>query len=375
MQENDGCTYLIVMQGAEQAAPRFLPKLPPNARFVHHANECFDIGTVGWVLNTHLSEAQLQQYDYFIWLNPSVRGPFMPAYLRGSMHWTEPLLSKLRDDVKLVGPTISCEHATIGPAVNKAHVQTYVVATDREGMAVLRRSGTVFNCWGSLDEVIQHSEVGTSQVIFAAGWSIDSLMLRYQVSGGAGAAWALAVKPLLRIMLCRHLPLEVPAAHLASERCLPTPACRVWTGGIPYCRPHATAARTLSGTEATMALQLTRWRPCGPRQAQPPQETLPSLPSREQGGGRGVPLILLHVHKPRLINAEPWLPAVRCTTAPQVKSPFRQAGWQATVAAVKYSEWARQSDAVMRRIAAGLPLNQDQLASLAQHPSSQPTAA
>ncbi len=192
MQENDGCTYLIVMQGAEQAAPRFLPKLPPNARFVHHANECFDIGTVGWVLNTHLSEAQLQQYDYFIWMNPSVRGPFMPAYLRGSMHWTEPLLSKLRGDVKLVGPTISCEHATIGPAVNKAHVQTYVVATDREGMAVLRRSGTVFNCWGSLDEVIQHSEVGTSQVIFAAGWSIDSLMLRYQVSGGAGAAWALA---------------------------------------------------------------------------------------------------------------------------------------------------------------------------------------
>lgn len=105
------------------------------------------------------------------------------------------------------------------------------------------------------------------------------------------------------------------------------------------------------------------------------QETLPSLPSREQGGGRGVPLILLHVHKPRLINAEPWLPAVCCPTAPQVKSPFRQAGWPATVAAVKYSEWARQSDAVKRRIAAGLPLNHDQLASLAQHPSTQPTAS
>ncbi|PRW45134.1 hypothetical protein C2E21_6191 [Chlorella sorokiniana] len=161
----------------------------------------------------------------------------MPAYLRGSMHWTEPLLSKLRGPVKLVGPTISCEHATVGPAVNKAHVQSYVAATDREGLAVLRRAGSVFSCWGSLEEVILHGEVGASQAIFAAGWSIDSLMLRYQV-----------------------------------------------------------------------------------------------------------------------------------------KSPFRLAGWPTAVAAVKYAEWVRQSDAVKRRIAEGFPLSQEQLVSLSHHPSAQPFA-
>jgi hypothetical protein len=33
-----------------------LPKLPRNARYVHHANECLDIGTIGWVLDKHVPD-------------------------------------------------------------------------------------------------------------------------------------------------------------------------------------------------------------------------------------------------------------------------------------------------------------------------------
>ena len=158
-----------------------LPPLPPNARYLPHPNECYDIGTVGWVLDTQFTQDQLEQFEYFIWLNPSVRGPFMPAYLRGSMHWTEPLLSKLRGPVKLVGPTISCERLGNFPNQHNVHVQSYVVATDQDGLAVLRRTGTVFRCWKEMADVVLHGEVGASQAILAAGWSIDSLMLRYQV--------------------------------------------------------------------------------------------------------------------------------------------------------------------------------------------------
>lgn len=28
-----------------------LPRLPPNARYLHHANECYDWGSFGWVLD------------------------------------------------------------------------------------------------------------------------------------------------------------------------------------------------------------------------------------------------------------------------------------------------------------------------------------
>ena len=48
------------------------------------------------------------QYRYFVWLNSSVRGPFLPAYLRGKMHWTAAFTSRITDSVKLVGSTINC---------------------------------------------------------------------------------------------------------------------------------------------------------------------------------------------------------------------------------------------------------------------------
>ena len=57
-----------------------LPKLPPNARYAFHENNCFDWGTFGWAIQTqHL---ELSRYKFFVFLNSSVRGPFLPTYLR-----------------------------------------------------------------------------------------------------------------------------------------------------------------------------------------------------------------------------------------------------------------------------------------------------
>jgi hypothetical protein len=39
---------------------------------------CFDWGTVGWLLRT--KQVDTQRYKYFVFLNSSVRGPFLPAY-------------------------------------------------------------------------------------------------------------------------------------------------------------------------------------------------------------------------------------------------------------------------------------------------------
>ena len=41
-----------------------------------------------------------RKYTYLIWLNSSVRGPFLPTYAR--MHWTEAFTGKLSNVVKLV---------------------------------------------------------------------------------------------------------------------------------------------------------------------------------------------------------------------------------------------------------------------------------
>lgn len=172
----------MLQQDEGLTLPDPLPALPRNARYLSHANECFDIGTVGWVLQRHVPDRR--RYRFFIWMNSSVRGPFLPAYLAGKLHWTEPLLSKLTDSIKLVGPTINCGRAyDLPPTV---HVQSYVSATDAAGLEVLLATGTVFKCWGHIHDTIISSEIGASSAILAAGYGIDSLMLRYQVGGSEG---------------------------------------------------------------------------------------------------------------------------------------------------------------------------------------------
>ena len=186
-QAGDGCDDIIVLQEGAGTRPLDpLPLLPPNARYLRHPNSCLDFGTVGWVLDHHVPNAAA--YQFFLWANPSVRGPLLPAYLRGRMHWTEPFLSKLSPAVKLVGCTINCGGTEDRPY--STHVQSYVAATDATGLAVLRRTGTVFRCWNDYRKTVLASEMGASEAIFAAGYTIDSLMLRYQVGRRRGASGA-----------------------------------------------------------------------------------------------------------------------------------------------------------------------------------------
>lgn len=105
--------------------PDLTGKLPSNARVERHANGCYDWGTIGWLLDTkkvrgsaaacmrnesplsllthrrvfrskacmhagkclgryrHRSlalQVDTSKYNYFIFMNSSVRGPFIPTY-------------------------------------------------------------------------------------------------------------------------------------------------------------------------------------------------------------------------------------------------------------------------------------------------------
>jgi len=60
--------------------PIELPEAPPNVRFEFHPNGCYDWGTIGWLLQNR--PVNLWKYKYYIFLNSSVRGPFIPAYAK-----------------------------------------------------------------------------------------------------------------------------------------------------------------------------------------------------------------------------------------------------------------------------------------------------
>eukprot|EP00195_Chlamydomonas_chlamydogama_P010072 CAMPEP_0202914022 /NCGR_PEP_ID=MMETSP1392-20130828/62019_1 /ASSEMBLY_ACC=CAM_ASM_000868 /TAXON_ID=225041 /ORGANISM="Chlamydomonas chlamydogama, Strain SAG 11-48b" /LENGTH=431 /DNA_ID=CAMNT_0049605511 /DNA_START=282 /DNA_END=1577 /DNA_ORIENTATION=- len=188
VQQDKLCDYLIVVQKYEgdgvEPAPTFsLPKLPSHARYVYHANECYDWGTFGWLLSG--GHVNWQRYKYFFFMNCSVRGPFLPAYARGTVHWTQPFIYRLNDDVKLVGPTISCEGSPltdegVGKWRRNPHVQSYAVATDRVGLKLLLEDDKVFQCHDSRWAAIYYSELGSSAAVLSAGYNIDCFMTRYQ---------------------------------------------------------------------------------------------------------------------------------------------------------------------------------------------------
>ena len=64
-----------------------LPLLPPNARYLRHPNRCYDWGTIGWVLTS--KQVDTSAYKYFIFMNSSVRGPFIPPYAQvDAVRWS-----------------------------------------------------------------------------------------------------------------------------------------------------------------------------------------------------------------------------------------------------------------------------------------------
>ncbi len=54
----------------------------------------------------------------------------------------------------------------------------------QEGLKVLQEDGLVFKCYETLHDTVWNSELGSSVAIFNAGYTIDSLLLKYQ-----GADW------------------------------------------------------------------------------------------------------------------------------------------------------------------------------------------
>ena len=172
--------YIIILQGFSQESQSKLPSLPSHAEYVLHSNQCYDWGTYGWLLQSGM--VNWKKFKHFIFINSSVRGPFLDSYFRG--HWTDPFLSLLRGSVKLVGPTISCEGSPFRGNVSghwrkNPHVQSYAFATDIIGLMVLLEDSDVFSCHSDRWDAIYYSELGSSAAIFKAGYSIDCFLLRY----------------------------------------------------------------------------------------------------------------------------------------------------------------------------------------------------
>lgn len=116
--------FIFIFNG-ESDLDSLFPKNAQNIRVIRRSNTCYDLGAVGEVLRSNDQEI-VKRYNRFIFMNASVRGPFIPMW--SSACWSDIFLNKLTEKVKLVGTTFNCWGA---------HIQSMVLATDLTGVKIL----------------------------------------------------------------------------------------------------------------------------------------------------------------------------------------------------------------------------------------------
>lgn len=162
----------------------FCPK-KENIRIINRENIGLDFGA--WtcaLLSYDLNGKYLYEtYDYFILINSTVRGPFLPLYYDKRIYgyWPELFISKLNNDVKLVGTTVNImktwESIMLFP-----HIQSMFLVTDRIGLdiGIKNKIFDLNNIKMDKTDIIYTKEVGLSKLIIENGYNITSMLSAYK---------------------------------------------------------------------------------------------------------------------------------------------------------------------------------------------------
>lgn len=121
--KKDNITFVLI--GNCESLPINLPA-QSNVKIYFRENKGFDFGAWSYGL-LEIPEINYNNYEYFIFINQTVRGPFLPTY--ANTDWTIFFTNMINSNVKLAG-------TTIGLNKNRAHVQSMVMVTDKVGLQV-----------------------------------------------------------------------------------------------------------------------------------------------------------------------------------------------------------------------------------------------
>ena len=181
--------YLLIITG------NYTIELPQyqNISYVFIENKNYDYGGYAWAIK---NVVKIEQYDFFIFINSSVRGPYIPSYL--SENWTECFTKLLINDVGLSGSVINIlpEKSSLtkfyknkfGGSEPFSHIESMVYAMPREVILYLIKN-KFYDIIHTLtkDEAIRDYEIRLSQLILAGGWNMKCILPEYNVIDYRGA--------------------------------------------------------------------------------------------------------------------------------------------------------------------------------------------
>lgn len=147
-----------------------------SVKVMHRENVGFDFGAHTAML--HALDEEQRSYDYYIFLNAGVTGPFIPSYMPKWWHWTQAFVDKLQGKVGIVGTSIVCLHPTDnggGP-----RVEGFAFGMRRDALQIARTRGTSFQQHPNKLAAVRQGEYNLTTVLSNNGFEIDTLLMSYQ---------------------------------------------------------------------------------------------------------------------------------------------------------------------------------------------------
>jgi len=147
-----------------------------NIKIIKRENWGLDFGAWSYALFLKENNNELyKQYKYFIFINSTVRGPFLPSWYDQNKHnyWPDLFINKLDENVKLVGPSI-------GFHSHSPYISSSIFATDIVGLNLAINNG-IFNISKTMskDYIIEQCEIKLSRIIIDANFNIKCFLKYY----------------------------------------------------------------------------------------------------------------------------------------------------------------------------------------------------
>lgn len=179
------CDYFFNIVGASSVIQ------PPyeNCRFYFSENDDMDYGGFRNLINNYID---ICKYEFFIFLNSTVRGPYYKANdAKNEANWSEHFISPLNGDIHLSGAAISILHPSSPHAQDFhaehnskgviPHVQSMAYTMTRQLLEMLLAAGFFDRSLNnSRNNIISGYELFLSTLVLKVGYNISASLPRYQ---------------------------------------------------------------------------------------------------------------------------------------------------------------------------------------------------
>ena len=153
-------------------------KLGSRCRLMLRDNIGYDFGGYSCVVDTFTKEGKINSYEYFVFLNQTVTGPFFPNWYKDvENNWAKLFTRKITKETKLVGISINCVYKDMekNEYIYSPHVQSMFFTTDRIGLKLLVEN-SMFNYPNihTIKEwIIMDKEIKMSRIMLENNYNIE----------------------------------------------------------------------------------------------------------------------------------------------------------------------------------------------------------